>query len=452
MRRRVALLLAALSVAALPLTGRAQTPPAMAPAEPSAAQPAPATVSAPKPAAGKVTITPYGFVLAQAFWSNGPFAVRDFPGQVLANHDGGAFIMEARGSRFGFKIALPDDPWTAARLTGVLEADFKGGYFATNSASSYNAIPRLRLAYMQAQWGTGDTKLTLLAGQDWGLIAPLFATTVAWGYDPIFWQAGNLWRRSQQIKAALDLGAGGVGVSVQAAMLSPADAGMATSTPAVFNGAVDYGEGNRARVPNLEGRVALWAKMGTRKIFELGASGHWDKRRFSPAGAANLYSVDTTGEIIAADGQFNLPFLTLQGEAFMNSGAGDTPFALTSAVTAIGAGTAAAPVAITPLRSRGGWGQAVLKFGGIAIPVGYGMEQIIYTNNAAGAPDLASIGVGAGTRTRNAQFHTGIIFGANNPWKYSFEWTHTTSGYALAAFGSQSVKADMFALATKLDF
>ncbi|HUK66365.1 MAG TPA: hypothetical protein VLV17_06010, partial [Anaeromyxobacteraceae bacterium] len=82
---------------------------------------------APPPPAPKVTITPYGFILVQSWWNDGPFAARDQPFQVLQNHDGGSYLISARGSRFGFKIGLPDDPFTGAHLSGLVEADFKGG-------------------------------------------------------------------------------------------------------------------------------------------------------------------------------------------------------------------------------------------------------------------------------------------------------------------------------------
>jgi hypothetical protein len=475
MRRGVSLLLAALFVAALPLTGRAQTAAAPATAQPSAAQPAPAAVPAPA-AAPKVTITPYGFILTQAFFNDGPFSAKDTGFQALANHDGGAFILSARGSRFGFKIGVPDDPWTGAKLAAVIEADFKAGslptaaqvsptctttastttpvaYTTTCSASSsltapstswYNGLLRLRHAYMTATWGGPDAKVELLAGQSWGLIAPLFANSVAWGYDPLFWQAGNLWRRSPQFRLSFETG-NQIGVNVAAAALSPADAQVsnatATSAAPVPGYALDYGAGNRSRVPNFEGRAAVWAKQGSKKVAELGVSYHYDKRRYSATNS--LVSADSTGQVIAADLVMNLPFITIQGEGFFNDGAGDTMNAIAPAVVVSGGASGAVPVVRT-IQSRGGWAQAVIKpIPEIEIPVGYGVEQVAYKN----------VGLAATTRTSNHEFAAGAIFNANHPWKFAFEWVHTLSKYELAttAFARQA-EANQFAVSSKLDF
>src|SRR6266516_3888058 len=67
-------------LAAMPFTGRAQTTPTPAPEQPSQASPTPPAVPAPPPAAPtKVTFTPYGFILTNAFFNSRPFSNDDYP-------------------------------------------------------------------------------------------------------------------------------------------------------------------------------------------------------------------------------------------------------------------------------------------------------------------------------------------------------------------------------------
>src|SRR5574340_287512 len=240
-------LFAAAVALALPLAGFAQTD-------------EPAKPAAPKAEEG-LKVTPYGFVLLNSFWDAGTLSNKDYPGQASRASEGGAFLMSARQSRFGFRLSIKDDNWTGADLSGVVEFDFKGGQISGTSVNSaapstawYNGLMRLRLAAMTAAWSTPYGKWSILAGQEYGLVNPLFAESLAWVADPLFWQAGNLWRRSPQIRLSYAGDYGLVGLTVQAAMLSPADNNTGASA------GVDYGYGNRSRQPNLEGRVAVSVK------------------------------------------------------------------------------------------------------------------------------------------------------------------------------------------------
>ena len=486
MRSAYAAFLAAAMMVA-PTMGAAQTAPvepqpavpAPTPAAPSEAQPAPAAVAVAKPAPAKVTITPYGFLLLQSFWNDGPFAARDYPGQVFQNHDGGAFLMSARGTRFGFKVGLPDDPFTGAQLSGVIEADFKGqfiptvvtsataaaptctitgtapnqkitctaGAAGTNTVSTtgtnwYNSILRMRLAYATASWGDASSKLSLVIGQDWKIIAPLAPTSIAFGYDQIFTQAGNLNNRDPQIKAVYDAGAEGLGLNLQAAMLSPQDTAAIFATGAV----VDYDAGNRSRMPNFEGRVAVNYKDSGKKVAEVGLAGAVGWRRYNNTATPNT-TVDTTTRLAAVDAIFNLPFVTLQGEGYVSDGMEDSYTALlgSSAIlnNTVPATNPATIASVTNIQSEGYWAQAVLKpVSFVSIPVGYGMAQVRY--HGLPASFLATT-----QRVRNAQFHTGLLFNMTNPWKFGFEFTRTTSGYAN---NLGPATANQYVLASKLDF
>ena len=455
--RRDTSLLAAAALAALllaPAAGRAQA--ANAPA-PSAAEKA------------KVTITPYGFLLVQGLWNDGPFAAKDYPGQVLQNLDGGSFLMSARGSRFGVKVGLPDDPFTGAKLTGVLELDFKGGApqqgtsattctqaaaggaitcTTTTVASStawYNSLARLRLAYATASWAAGPGgKFSLIVGQDIRVIAPLAPTSIAFGYDQLFTAAGNLNTRDPQFKAVYDRGMENLGLNVTAAVLAPQDTFTGAPT-----GGIDYGAGNRSRKPNVEARVAANWKQGNKKVAELGLSGGvgWRRYNLTTAGADRNVTEDTTTRLLAADAVVNLPYVTVQGEGYMSDGFEDSHGGLVGAAVLVG--TLNGRPDLTNLQSRGFWAQAVFKpIAALSIPVGYGMAEVRTTGLPAGA-------ISGTTRTRNSQFAAGLLVNVSNPWKFGFEVVHTLSSYGAAAGGptsAKSVSANSYVLASKLDF
>jgi hypothetical protein len=445
-------LLAALGLA-LPLAGSAQTtssPPPDTAAAPAPEKPADKLPPAAKPAG--VTFTPYGFVLLNAFFDAGPFATRDYPGQASTTRDGTAgpsFLMSARQSRLGFRLAMPDDPWTGAKISMVMEFDFKGGHIATSAAcpavaantantctigtanspstSWYNGLMRLRLAYGKAAWKSGYGEFSILAGQEYGLVAPLFATSLAWVADPLFWQAGNLWRRSPQIRLAFE-SATPIGFSAAGAMLSPADAG----TP------VDNGFGNRSRTPDFEGRVAVFAKAGGKKMAEVGASGHWNKRRYVNP------SDDVTATVWAVDADLNTQFLGVRGEAYMNKGAGDTYNAI---VPGAAPGTNGV-VDNRAIESKGFWAQAVLKpVPQVNFTVGYGAEQ------GDAATFRTAPAVAAGTRERSSQFAAGVILNASNPWKFGFEGIKViSSSFGGAGGAANRAESWQLALSSKVDF
>jgi hypothetical protein len=138
-------LLAAGLALALPISALAQATPAepAKPAEqvPPAGAPVPEKAAAAKPAEEGVKVTPYGFVLLNAFYDVDTFATKDYPGQARsagsgagATDFGEAFLMSARQSRFGVRLAGKETKLTGADLSGVIEFDFKAGHLAGANA------------------------------------------------------------------------------------------------------------------------------------------------------------------------------------------------------------------------------------------------------------------------------------------------------------------------------
>jgi hypothetical protein len=449
-------LLVAALVVALPLASLAQTTPAE-PAKPAEAAPAPAAPAAapaPKPADDSIKVTPYGFVLLNFFWDMGTFTTKDYPGQVAALDVGDAFLGSARQSRFGVRLAGKDNVLTGADLAGTIEFDFKAGHVPTsatctddgdattppvcaigsgNTASTawYNGLMRLRIASASATWKSGGNSFAILFGQDYGLVNPLFAESLAWVADPLFWQAGNLWRRAPQIRATYAGKFGDMGLTLQAAALSPADA--TTGAPH----AVDFGAGNANGVPDLEARAAFNAKFGDIGG-TVGVGYHMSSRKYLNATGAETDSIDVN--VLGVDADLNITkFLQVKGEYYTGSGADDVYAGPSPSI--VGAAGARDTV-----DTDGFWVQAILKpVPFLNVHVGYG----------EGSGDDAVI-TAATAREKNTQFAGGVIVNAGKAWRFGAEYIQVNTTYGNDGTGTPAVDAQFdasqFAISSQLRF
>lgn len=424
MTRGLTLIVAAL-VALAPFAASAQTTTdqkAGTAAGAAAAPAAPATKPAEKKPA--VTFTPYGFVQVTADLNNGNFdnggGDVQYPGLVVPQTTTStrSFLIHARNSRFGVRIGLPDA--AGAKLGATFEVDFRGGFGGATNVSFYQPLLRLRLAYGTATWAVGNAyNVTLLAGQDYGLVTPLFATSAAYTGDPIFWKAGNTWHRTPQLRLSGE-SLGAFGFLWQAAVLSPLDNGSGSETLFV-------GPGNRSRRPDLEGRLALNMKSGKTKVIEVGVGGHLGWERYSttstgtPAVPAVGPTKDLRSEMVGVDAQINTKFLGLKGEAWQGSNIEDY-------FTGLGGGVAGnGTPGVRSLRARGMWGQAVLQ------PAGTTMFQVLF---GAGIeqPRAESLTFGATpTYSGNRMLSGGVIVNPTANWKAGVEVTKTLTRYRSAA-------------------
>jgi len=460
MKRVASLILAA----AIPLAVSAQTPAPAAPEKAIVEQSSTATVVETRKGEvvtektttvaviaekkSPITFTPYGFVLLNAFFSDAPFSSKLYPGQVLpcpamgtttGCNVGGSFNMTAQQTRLGFNLAFDDTAgWTKAKLAGRVEADFNGGWppTITNSTGFYNTLFRLRLAYMTATWGG----FSILAGQDYGLVAPLFATSVAWQAVPLFWQAGNLWNRSPQIKVAFDATPkSGFAFGLAAAALNPSDATTDVPVGSSPGAAIDFGAGNRSRLPAFEGRVYAGLRTDGVKTVELGFSGHTNTRRYNSPGNGETFDVNEN--VVALDLDVNLWIINLRGEMWHGNAIDDFYAGIVSPPVVIRtAGTPANITKVQTVPTEGMWAQLVLKpFGFLQLSVGYGVE-------VATTADM--VGLPAATRYRNSQFAWGVIFPAGKNWRFSVEGCNTITNY----YGGANSEGAMYAVSSQLTF
>lgn len=452
--------LAGVLALSLPLAAIAQTPPAAeaaaaapaaAPAAPAAAPAAPAAA----PAADGVKFTPYGFILANGYFTNGDQADQDYPGSAVTNDKGGSVLFSARQSRIGFRLATKED-LTGADLSGVLEFDFSGGHApgnptcsltgpagaptgvtctqgAASSTAWYNALVRLRVASMTASWKTGAGNFSFLAGQDVGIVNTLFAESLAWVAKPLFWQAGNLWRRSPQFRLTYANSFGDFGVSAAVAVLSPATTQAGTSVPATTPNP-DFGAGNQSKMPNVEARLAGTAKFGDGITAAVGLGYHMNTRRLAYGTATQI---DVDGNLVGVDVDLGLTkYLQVKGEYYTGKGSDDT-------YNAIGASTYGTGLGVTALESSGYWAQAILKpLPWAWITFGVGHAEADKANSAASA------------RINSDQLAGGLIVNAGKAWRFGVEYAQVKSEYrgATATAATTKVDATQIGLSSMLRF
>ena len=398
--------------------------------------PPPATIKI-----GGISLTPYGTISVGAHWNSAGFGSSpcnancetteatggstsgDYPN--YANGMPGSFIMSARQSRFGVNVDFPTEGLPGVTLKGVVEFDFAGGFTSTsgNSYNWYVPTPRLRHANSTLKFKLGDAaSASILAGQAYGLIAPLFA--VRPNYQPaLFQNAGNLWNRAPQFRVFGDFG-GDFQLTWAVAMLAPlTNLADATTTQLIAN---DFGPGERARMPDFEARVGVLAKQNKKTIADVGLSGHVGRQRYVLTGADK----DVDNWATAIDVNLNFTLIALRGEAFAgeNMGSAQGHFPGASPVTGVRLVRAAAgpPDQVHPIHTHGGWAQLIVTpVDPIQVYGGYGFEQ---PNDTELGTDLAT--TAPTQKLKNAQIQVGASFSPTKAWFAAFEYIRTMTTYA----------------------
>jgi hypothetical protein len=115
----------------------------------------------------------------------------------IGKPNAGDFSMHPRLSRFGIdysgpRIAALGD----SKLSGKFEVDFENG------GSESRQIIRIRHGYLKMDW---DHQVSILAGQTWDVVSPLFPTV---NNDTLMWNAGNVGDRRPQLRLAWEPKAG----------------------------------------------------------------------------------------------------------------------------------------------------------------------------------------------------------------------------------------------------
>jgi cell division protein FtsB len=261
---------------------------------------------------GSVRLTPYGTIYFNAFNNTGSTNNQDVPlfATPFGQSGASASVRQTRlGLRFeGARIGN-------ARLGGVLEADFFGGFPAVGIGENFGVV-RLRLVNARLDW----EKTSVTIGQDWMPFAPVNPTSIAAAAIPQLAAAGNPWARLPQVRVDHQITDK---LTLTGAILAPQ-----TGDHPPFSFFLQPTSGAASRLPFFQSRIAFADKnwLGTKKNGAIGVSGHYGRSRsgntFFVFAEPNIsYEVDSFG--LAVDWNFPLHArVSLAGEAFFGRNLG----------------------------------------------------------------------------------------------------------------------------------
>lgn len=401
---KVAKLFLVAALLATPLAGRAQEP-------------------------QKVTIDTSGWFVLNTFANRGDFDSRELPrfafnDSLAAAPDQRLYGMAVRQSRLRMAIGIPTDGLLGgAVLKGFVEGDFMG---ATGGDIS-SVIPRLRHAYVTANWKQ-YSNLTVFVGQTWGVApGPYFASSLSHLAMPRFGGAGFLFRRAPQVKATFDAAAGPVAMLFQGAVLTPGDFGSQASAS----------KGNDSAFPNLEARIAGAYRPGGKQMAEVGLWTHYGREKYEFAALAR--DVATTSEAYGVDVKFDFPYVSLLGGAFQGANLDVLASIAGSAAAATGSVTGGVVLdntngLVQNMETEGLWAQAIVTpVKGFQVVAGYAVENPDDSTLA-----LPGATIGPNIILKNTQYSAAAILNLTSKWRISLEATRYLT------FTAQPTRNDTF--------
>jgi hypothetical protein len=271
-------------------------------------------------------------------------------------------------SAVSHSLGCLQQPIHKEQLSGKFEVDFENG------GSESRQIIRIRHGYLKMDW---DHQVSILAGQTWDVVSPLFPTV---NNDTLMWNAGNVGDRRPQFRMAWEPRAGqGQWSFIGAAGLM----GAVDSQDLDNNG---YRDGEESGLPNAQARVGY-------------VHSSWVKDQRASLGASVFYGwlntsraiTDRTGfrsQLVNLD--YTLPLssrLSVRGEGWWGRNLSDVRG---------GAGQGINLTNGREIRARGGWAEVSLKISRYwSVHPGYTTDDPV----DADIPD--------GGRTRNRAFYFG---------------------------------------------
>jgi hypothetical protein len=379
------------------------------------------------------TFEPYGFALLHAFFGDGSFENKDNAYHVIAptaSDSTGFYNFSVRGSRLGFRIGNLDTGYLGATGSFVLEYDVQGGFTGSATATTrwQAALMRLRLANGKLDWKTSYGNWQILAGQDFGLVGPVYANSITYGTDPVFVRAGKIYRRTPQIRATYSHAVDMFSFNLAAAVLA------ASESDGVAN---DFGPGNRSRVPDIEGRAMIGVKVDKDFFGTANVAYHTHKRRYNDATGQR----DLTASILNVGLDASITeYAQVKGEYYKNEGAEDSYLGL------LGPKVGTTLATLTLLKSTGYWAQLTLKpIPALWLAGGYGKAEADSASKAL---------LAANTWFANTQIHFALISNVSKNLALSAEYVMVESSHtpATAAGTDAKYKANEFSISTRFGF
>jgi hypothetical protein len=277
----------------------------------------------------------------------------------------GDYSIHPRLTRLGIDYTGPQiAKFGNARLSGKLETDFENG------GSESRQIMRIRHAYLRLDW----KHASLLAGQTWDIVSPLFPTV---NNDFLMWNAGNVGDRRPQLRAAYEpkVGrgkfslVGGIGLT-----------GAIDAQDLDNNG---FRDGEESSPPDIQGRIGYSHSLGKDQNVSIGLSGFYGfektarpvagRTRFHP----QLFNLDFTIPLASR--------LSLRGEGWWGRNMSDIRG---------GAGQGINVATGREIRGRGGWSEASIK-----------LSRYFSLNPGFTTDDPVDTDLPTGGRTRNRAYY-----------------------------------------------
>ena len=277
----------------------------------------------------------------------------------------GEFSMHPRLTRFGIDYSGPRlERLGDAKLSGKLETDFENG------GSESRQLIRIRHAFMRLDW----SQFSLLAGQTWDIVSPLFPTVNS---DTLQWNAGNVGDRRPQLRAAYEPKAGGGKLSIVGGL------GLTGAIDAVDLDSNGFRDGEESRLPDVQERVGYSHAIGKDRTASFGVSGSYGFLETTRpiAGRTDFHS-----QLLNVD--FTVPFagfLTLRGEGWWGRNLSDFRG---------GAGQGTVAATGREIRGRGGWSEANIR-----------LSRYFSFNPGLSTDDPVDQDIPNGGRTRNRAFY-----------------------------------------------
>jgi hypothetical protein len=277
----------------------------------------------------------------------------------------GEFSMHPRLTRFGIDYTGPRiGKLGDAKLSGKLETDFENG------GSESRQIIRIRHAFLRLDW----SEFSILAGQTWDIVSPLFPTV---NNDTLQWNAGNVGDRRPQFRAAYEpkVGNGKLSFVVGVGLTGAIDA-----LDLDNNG---FRDGEESQLPDIQGRIGYSYPIAKDRNVSFGISGFYGFLTTSRpiAGRSDFHS-----QLFNID--FTLPlagFMSLRGEGWWGRNMSDTRG---------GAGQGINAATGREIRGRGGWTEANIK-----------LSRYFSLNPGFSTDDPVDQDLPNGGRTRNRAFY-----------------------------------------------
>jgi hypothetical protein len=301
----------------------------------------------------------------------------------------GSFTMHPRLTRFGVAFMGPTlQPMGNGAVSGRLEVDFQNG------GRESRALPRFRHAYLQLDWSSH----TLLIGQTWDLISPLFPSVNA---DTLMWNAGNLGDRRPQVRYTFQSKSDGWQWSLAAG------AGLTGAIDAQDLDNDGVRDGEAAGCPTLQSRASLSYPIAGLRRATIGVYGHLSELKLSaPVADVRAFASRALG----IDFEVALPArLVVRGEGWTGRNLADIRGGIGQAINrATG----------SVISSRGGW----IEAGSEVTP-----RHAIFVGYTVDAPDRDELPPDG--RTRNGAWFLVNRWNAGPPFTVGVDYLRWTTKY-----------------------